>query len=319
MQTFPLRSCTENGSPGSSCEHSRTDFKGKEMKIWYRKIICGLCVLPFFLLAGLSFTAEMRENETLIVQGVSLTAWETLTPAEYDSAYTRLSDPVFLSQFSMKRGYPLTPWFPLLFPKSEAEFQKIAEMRTPDGMLLSEKRKELQRDVDRTLHEIHREQFLIPALRLSREKGLLLTYKVTASDQMPISFIWEDGALIRRAVSDGSQVSDFLANTISRQCGMPIPGPSPEDLLLLPDDFSCARLRALLENGAPAADCVTESQLPYVTMTVQHCEDGQVFAEVSHGPAVWKVIRLGAAREHFAEPARKFLERFEALGGIVRE
>ncbi len=266
---------------------------------------------------------KTQAPEFLSVSTVSLIAWNTLTRSEYESAYAQLSDPEFLSRFSMKRGYPLAPWFPLLFPDTEADLSKFSEERMPNGELLSKKRRMVQHDADLTFHEIHQEQFLVPALRWSRENGLPLAYRVCAADRMPVSFLLEDGFLIRRVFSDGNLVSDFLARTIARQCGQSgtesSSDPDSETVLLLPDDFPCGRLRVRLENDGAVGDCMSEFQLPYVSITVRQSTDGEIFAEVSHGPAVWTKICLGEPKERFSEAAQKFLKRFEALGGIVKE
>lgn len=264
-------------------------------------------------------TLRTLAPDFLSVSTVSLIAWDTLARSEYESAYTRLSDPEFLSRFSMKRGYPLAPWFPLLFPNTEADLSKLSEERMPDGELFSKKRKEVQHDADLTIHEIHQEQFLVPALRWSRENGLPIAYRICTADRMPVSFLLEDGFLIRRVFSDGDPISDFLARTIARQCGQPDLEPGSETVLLLPDDFSCGELRVRLESDGAAWDCMSEFQLPYVAITVRQGRNGEIFAEVSHGPAVWKEIRLGEPKERFSEPAQEFLKRFESLGGIVKE
>lgn len=269
-----------------------------------------------------------------------LVFWEGLTPDAYESTYAQISSSFFLSQFSMKRGYRLEPFFPLLFPKNPGELSPSLSLPSaPQTAIREEDRQilarlpEVRKDVNQTLHEIHREQFLIPLRCWCQERQIPLEYAVHASDFAPISFLLEDALFLRHLASFPFQDapepsekvrfhSDFLAETAARQAGTrtwrngkqenTIPNAPAGVLLLVPDGACCG----ILEDFREVTDCAAEFQLAYASVSMTSGASREV--RLGIGPMVWSEVVLAEPRSHFSQAAQEFLERFEGLGGKIK-
>ncbi|MCR5163107.1 MAG: hypothetical protein K6C40_03720 [Thermoguttaceae bacterium] len=256
-----------------------------------------------------------------------LVDWGTLLPEKYDKIYAQISDEFFLSQFSLKRGFHLEPFFPLLFPK------------TPDALKMAapeilEKLSEVKTAVNQTLHEIHTEFFLLPLVTWCKENQVSLEYEMRPDAYVPAAFLIEDAQVVRRICVENGRfgegtksleseetvknggLDEALANSSSRQNGRlelqgrPVVYSKDGTVLLIPDSVVCGEV----EKIPGALDFLAEFQVRYVTVTL-----GKNGPEAGFGAASWKTVQLMRPRERYSPESQKFLKRFEEFGGKVVE
>lgn len=263
--------------------------------------------------------AEMKtrfqpgENAVVQAEGVVLPDWDNATEKDYPQIWNRLTDD-FRSQFSMKRGYPLgESELALLFaPESVLEKGEFSEE-------FKYKREKIRRDVDRTLHEIHYERFLVPLRSWCQEKKTPLELLVSVSDSLPLAFVFEDLLLVRRtACRENDFVSDFIAASGARQCGalvyrrgkelLPTGELARKSALLLSENGLCGDLKFFPD----AQDVLTESQILYASVLA----DGKETCFGS-GPMRWNTLILAGNFEEYLPQTQAFVQRFQGQGGTV--
>lgn len=253
------------------------------------------------------------------VSHADLIDWETLRPENYDEIYARISGEFFLSQFSLKRGVHLEPFFPLLFPKTPETLQTAA----PE---IREKIAGVKLAVNRTLHEIHAEFFLLPLVDWCKENQVSLEYEMRTEAYIPAAFLIEDTQLIRRIWMENGEsreIGEFalnggfpeaLANSSARQNGRldldgrPLVYSKDGTVLLIPDLATCGEV----EKFPGDFDYLAEFQIRYATVTL-----GENGPEVGFGAASWKKVQLMQPRERYSTESQNFLKRFEDFGGKV--
>lgn len=341
---------------------------------------------------------ETRRQVVLQVSSAPCVDWRNLVPSAYEKTYALISEPEFLSQFSMKRGYRLEPFFPLLFPESEEAWAQAAGEKAPDGETLAEKRIRVEWDVNLTLHETYRIQFLEPLMKWCAEERLPLEYLVEAKSFVPAAFLLEEGLAIRQTCGTADSAARFLAASMASQAGrltcrmeegalaedlcansrpasavgaeslsntdsesfgtiFGTANPDRDAVLLVPERCGCAffenfsfqekqvvkaekgtvnasngekvpdRNAVMLEiyaewngkgpKGTVLTDCISEFQMPYVTITLR--DGGTAYPEVGFGPVTWRKIVLAGKRSKFGEETRGKLRQFEEAGGKIIE
>ncbi|MDO4628386.1 MAG: hypothetical protein Q4C70_04315 [Planctomycetia bacterium] len=67
---------------------------------------------------------KLKDSLIFRVSRSKIIDWESLTPADYEQTYAQLNENNFFSQFSLKRGYRLEPFLPLLFPEKPEIIKK---------------------------------------------------------------------------------------------------------------------------------------------------------------------------------------------------
>ncbi|MGN1274485.1 MAG: hypothetical protein ACI4UF_07820 [Thermoguttaceae bacterium] len=267
-----------------------------------------ICVLP-------QNVEELKKQEIPASSGgnvwtvshAELIHWEILRPEKYDEVYARLSGEFFLSQFSLKWGFRLEPFFPLLFPKTpETLLMAGAEVR--------EKLTQVKLQINQTLHEIHTDYFLIPLQLWCSQNQVPLEYEIRAEDYVPVAFLIQDAQVVHQIFTRKGVFPEALANSVARQNGKlylvkcPVVYPKDGTVLLISDSAVCGEI----EKIEGALDYLAEFQIPYATVTL-----GENGAVVGFGAASWKVIRLMKPREQYSPESQRFLKRFEEFGGKV--
>ncbi len=253
-----------------------------------------------------AFSAPSRDV-VWTVWHADLIDWETLRPEKYDEIYARLSEDFFLSQFSLKRGFRLEPFFPLLFPKSPEALRAAA----PD---LQEKIAQVKQNVNQTLHEIHSEYFLLPLSLWCKEHQIPLEYEMRTEAFFPVAFLIQDVQIVRQIAVKNAGFSEALATSVSRQNGKlnledhPVVYPKDGIVLLVPDSASCGEV----EKIQGTLDYLAEFQVPYATVTL-----GKNGPEAGFGAASWKEVHLMLPREQYSPECQTFLKRYEEFGGKV--
>lgn len=277
--------------------------------------------VPFwtFLIIGGIFSSAAAEN--LTQSAANLIDWASLRRNEYEDMYVQISTPDFLSQFSMKRGYRLEPYFPLVFPNDGDVFSQLSA--TPEGRITLSKISEIQQDINLTLYEIHREQTLLPSRRRAYENHLPVTYEIRAKSFMPVSFILSDAALFQHLSAAPTPASVLLAASSARQTGAlefrvendirTINAFQISSLILLPAAETCAILDRL--PVGQDADVATEIQLPSATVTLRE----NAAPELGIGAVSYENLILITERVRYSASSRQFFHRFESLGGKILE
>ena len=253
------------------------------------------------------FGPESSRDEVWTVSHAELIDWETLRPEKYDEAYARLSQEFFLSQFSLKWGFRLEPFFPLLFPKTPESLQKAA----PE---VQEKIAQVKKKVNQTLHEIHTEYFLLPLKLWCKENQVSLEYEMRTDASFPVAFLIQDAQAIRQIAVKNPGFAEALAASISRQNGnlhlegRPIVYSKERTVLLVPDSANCGEVEKIRGD----LDYLAEFQIPYATVTL-----GENGPAAGFGAASWKAVQLVVPRERYSPESQNFLKRFEEFGGKV--
>ncbi|MBQ6107999.1 MAG: hypothetical protein IJK97_07290 [Thermoguttaceae bacterium] len=236
-----------------------------------------------------------------------LVDWEALRPENYDEIYARLTEEFFLSQFSLKRGFRLEPFFPFLFPK------------TPEALLeaapeIQEKITEVKLAVNQTLHEIHTEYFLLPLLLWCRENQVPLEYEMRTDEPIPVAFLIQDAQVVRQISAKKAGFAEALANSVAQQNGKltledrPVVYSKEGTVLLIHDSANCGEVKKI----PGGLDYLAEFQIPYTTVKL-----GKNGPEAGFGAASWKTVQLMSPREKYSPESQKFLKRFEEFGGKV--
>lgn len=258
---------------------------------------------------------ESSPSIVLCVRGPQLINWDAVRFSEYEKTYSKISTPEFLSQFSMKRNYTLEPFFPLLFPKS-GDFSQLLD---DDGKDVLKQICDAKRDVNQTLYEIHKEQFLIPFRGRAFEMKIRSEYEIDALNYVPISYILSE-ALLFHHVAAGESCSANFAASIARQGGMleyrcgdemrTILKDAPDSVILVLETETCE----FLKKSTNSSDIAVESQLETATVTIFEAAPTQL----GIGSAAYTTLFLSAPRETYSVQTQKFIERFESMNGRVR-
>ena len=273
-----------------------------------------VCVTPRNVeeLKAKTFSAPSAD-EVWTVTHADLVDWETLRPENYDAVYSQISGEFFLSQFSLKQGFHLEPFFPLLFPKTPEALQSAA----PE---IREKIAGVMQAVNRTLHEIHTEYFLLPLVTWCKENQVPLEYEMRPEAHIPAAFLIEDAQVVRRICTGNGEFpgnggfAEALANSSARQNGRldlegrPVVYSKDGTVLLIPDPVVCGEV----EKFQGDFDFLAEFQIRYTTVTL-----GKNGPEAGFGAASWKTVQVMLPREKYSQESQNFLKRFEDFGGKV--
>lgn len=291
------------------------------------------------------------------VAHADLVDWGTLRAEKYDEVYAQISGEFFLSQFSLKRGFHLEPFFPLLFPKTP-EALKMAAPET------REKIAEVKVAVNQTLHEIHTEYFLLPLVTWCKENQVSLEYEMRPEAYIPAAFLIEDAQVVRRICVESEKLSK---NAESSKKGELLESTelSKKGEILKNAEFSknaelwgsggtlekggfaealaisSSRQNGRLElEGRPVVyskdgtvllipDSVVCGEVETITGVLDYLAEFQIrYATVTldknvpvagFGAASWKTIQLMQPRERYSPESQNFLKRFEEFGGKVVE
>jgi len=252
--------------------------------------------------------SEVPKNFFAVVSHADFVDWKSLQPADYDEIYARISEEFFLSQFSLKRGFQLEPFFPVLFPKTPEVLQNMEPK-------VREKLAQIQRDVNLTLHEIHNEFFLLPLTTWCVENQVALKYEIGTEPYIPVRFLIEDACLVRNVYAEKDDgLAYALATSMARLNGRlnlentRIDYTKQRIVLLIPDLVSCDELNF----AAGEYDFLSESQIPYATVRLE--KNGPV---AGWGAAAWKTIQLLQKQEKYLPETQNFLKHFEEFEGKI--